>query len=286
MIILLSVLFGLMSMAAYGCANAYSKPLSQEFGPTQALFLRGLTISVILAFAALPSIHYFHNWQAVVATLLLGVVGYIPVLAFTHGIKESPIGVVAPIAGTSPLITVFLSFLFLGVSLHGLQWLAILAIIVANIAVSINLKNWRQSALLKRSSGIPFALIAALGWGVFFFLLVPISRTLGPWLAAFLIELGVTGAAGLHVAIAKKKVRMKHGMRPAIIANGLLICIGTLCYTVGVRYFNIGIVVALSNSTAVMASILGMYLFHEHLHFKERVASIIMILGIIVISVF
>lgn len=286
MIIWLSVLFGLISMAAYGSANAYSKPLSKEHGPAQTLFLRGFTISFMLGLLAIPSFHYLHNWQTALAALLIGAVGYLPVLAFTHGIKESPIGVVAPIAGTSPLITVLLSFLFLAVSLHTLQWFAVIVVITANIAVSINLKNWRQSALFKRSSGIPFALVASLGWGIFFFLLVPISKTLGPWLVAFLVETGVTVAAGLHLILSGQNVRLKAALRPAIILNGLLICIGTLCYTAGVRYFNIGIVAALSNTTAVMASILGVYLFHEKLRLKERVASFIMILGIVVISAF
>ena len=177
-----------------------------------------------------------------------------------------------------------MSFIFLDVTLHSTQWAAITLIILASIAVSIDLKNWRQSNFLKLSSGIPFAIIAALGWGVFFFLLVLITRRISPLLAAFIVELGVTIAAGIHLKSISQTVTYKDALKPEVIWNGILICVGTLAFTIGVKYFNIGIVAALSNSTAIVSSVLGVYMFKEHLKLSDRVATGVMITSVAALS--
>ena len=271
-------------MVTYGFANAFAKPLSQKFGAAELLFLRGIVTSAVLAAASIASYHYLQNWLAVIATLFLGVAGYIPVLAFMHGIKNSRLGIVVPIAGTAPLITVFLAFLFLNVQINLVQWIAIGLVIFANIAVSFDFKNWRQSSAFQLSSGIPFALIAALGWGLFYFFLVPSTKTLGPWLSALLVEVGVTLAAGFHVWLRSKKISLRDIFHRSIVGNGILTCLGTVAFTIGVRYYNLGIVAALANSTALISTLLGALLFKERLHIKEKIAVAIMILGIAIIS--
>jgi drug/metabolite transporter (DMT)-like permease len=286
MIILFSVLIGVLSALAYGSANAFSQPLSKKYGASVTLFLRGVTIVPVLGVASLLYGHYPAHWLIAILALALGMVGYLPVLAFTHAIKESPIGIVAPIAGTSPLVTVLLSFIFLGLKLHPAQWAAIIAIIVASIAISFNVKNWRETKANQLSQGVVFAVLASLGWGLFFFLLILVTRHINSILAAFLIELGVTGGAGVHSKLSGRSLNMVNAKDKHIIVNGLLICVGTVAFTLGVKYYNVGIVAALSNSTAIVASILGVYLYHERLKTKERLAAAFMIAGVIVISVF
>ncbi len=273
-------------MVTYGMALALSKPIAERYGTAQMAFLRGITIVVALTAAALPHITSSLQWHQALLALALGIAGYLPVLAFTHGLRRSPVGIMAPIAGTSSLVTILLAFIFLQVSLQPLQWLAIALVIGANIALSVDVKNWRQSRLLHAASGIPYAALAALGWGLFLFLLVPLSKSLGPWLAALLVELGVTLAAGLHIALRKQSVLFADALRPAVVVNGLLLAAGTVAYTVGVTYFNIPIVAALSNATALVATICGIVLFHEKLHAKERIASVVMIAGIAALPLF
>lgn len=281
MTLLLSVLFGLLSMVSYGFANTYSKPLSQQLGPARTVFLRGLSVCLFLGLSSVPSFHHFqHHWGVAMLTIGLGVAGYIPVLAFTYGVRESRLGVVAPIAATAPLITVLLSFMFLDVRVNSFQWLAIAMVVTVNVFVCVDFTNFRDSNLLRFSSGVPFALIAAAGWGLFYFLLVPSTRALDPWLSAFLIEVGVTVAAGLHVRLANRHVGLADSLRRPVILNALFICMGTVAFTVGVRHYNVGIVAALSNSGALITAALGALLFKEHLQAKEKIAAAVMISGV------
>ncbi|HUC89952.1 MAG TPA: DMT family transporter [Patescibacteria group bacterium] len=286
MSVLMAILLGLMSMVGYGLANVLSQPLAKKLGTAQSLFLRGFSIIVILGIGVAFMPESLTHYREMLIVFGLGVIGYLPLLAFTHGLKVSRISVVAPIAGTSPLVTVLLSFLVLSTQINLLQWLAIVVVIGANIAMSVDPKNLRNSNVMQLSSGVPFALLAALGWGGFYFLLIYATRWLGPWLAAFLVEAGVTLAAGLHVLFSHQRVSLKDAVSRPIVINGALICLGTVAYTIGVRYFNVGIVASLSNSTAVISALVATYMFHEHMTKKEKLAAAVMVTGICAITLF
>lgn len=272
-------------MVGYSLANVFSQPLAKRVGSAQLLFLRGLTITLLLAVACLPEYHRLnHHWGSLLIALILGIAGYLPVLAFTHGVKVSRISIVTPIAGTATLFSVLLAYIFLHSSVSGLQWFAIALVILANILVSINIRDIRQSNVLQLSSGIPSGLTAALGWGVFFFLLIYPTRVLGPWLPALFVELGVTIAAVLHLVVSRQKIPLRAAYSPGVVLNGVAICIGTVAYTVGVHDYNIPIVVTLANSPALLSTFLGIRLFKEKLRPLELWAGAIMIAGVAIIS--
>ncbi len=284
MYIAISIGLGLLSMTAYGLANAFSRPLSRELGAPQVLFLRGFTICAIMLILSLPSLHNLSNVAAVTARFVLGLLGYLPLLAFTHGMKTSRLGIVAPIAGTSPFITIILAAVFLGAAISRAQWLAIIVIVAANIAISVNLKNWRESNVLKLSSGIPFAVMASVGWGLFFFFFIYSTNALGPWLGTLLVEAGVTTAAGLHLWLTHQPVNLADARRPSVMANAALICLGTSAFAVGVHSFSVPIVAALSNSTSLVSAVLATLMFHERFTRTEIIAGACMIGGVAVIA--
>lgn len=283
--ILGAILLGLLSMVGYGLANTYSLPLAKKHGPARLLMLRGITTCLILFLTAIPSLNRARDWRAMLATFLIGILGYLPVLAFTHGIKVSRVSIVAPISGTSPFITVLLSVLIIGAHLHSLQWLGIALIVAANIAVSLNFKSFKESNVLKLSSGVPFALIAALLWGLVFFLLIYPTRSLGPWLSALMIEIGVMIAAGSHVWLRHEPFMFKESVKGPMIANACLIVLGTLSYTIGVHSFNIGLVAALSNSTAIISITAATIVHHERLTRSEKILAVLMGIGVVLISI-
>ena len=190
----------------------------------------------------------------------------------------------APIAGTAPLVTVILSTLFLSVVLTPFQWFAILLVLIANVAISVDLKSWQNFKFIQTSNGIPLALAAAIGWAMFFFFLVPVADRLGPWLSAFLVELGVAIAAGIHLKITSQKINYRKAFSWPVISNGIFIAIGTLAFTIGISYYNVGIVVTLGQSSALITILLGVWIYKEHLTLKERVLSLIMIIGVALLT--
>lgn len=280
-----AIFFGLLSMLGFGFSNAFSKPLAKKYGPANVIFLRGIIISLILLVPALFHLDKLSgHLDFALFAVLLGIAGYLPVLAFTHGIKISRLGIVAPIASTAPLFAVILAQIFLNSPINTGQWLAIFLIIFANVYISFDVRNWRESNMLKLSSGIPYAMVAAVGWGLWSFLIFYPTRSIGPYLAAFFAEFGVTIAAGFHVFQKSKAVDWGGLKDRSMIANGTLVCLGSLALTVGVSRANVAIVVTLSNSPAIISTLLGTYRFHEHLNLKEKLAGSLIILGVIILS--
>ena len=98
--------------------------------------------------------------------------------------------------------------------------------------------------------------------------------------------MGVTLAAGVHLLLTAKRIPYREITSRSIISNAILICLGTVAFTIGARYFNVGIVAALSNSTAIISAVVATYLFHEQLTKKEKIAASIMIAGIVTLTLF
>lgn len=287
--LILSITFGLISMLSYGSANAYAKPLSQTYGGAALIFLRGVTIAAAMAVATVVVSVTGHatwsvQWSVLVAALVLGMIGYLNPLWFFKSMKLSPLGVVAPVAGTAPLFTLLLSVAFLGAALSHGQWWAAAVVIIANIAVTVETKNWRSGRFFRKSEGIPFALAAAVGWGLFAFALAAISKSIGPWLSTLMAEIGVALAAYIHCVVMKQPVELKAMFKPSVIINGLLVGIGTLAFAIGAGMFNVGIVAALSNSTAIVTTLVGVIVFHEHIHKRDWIAGGAMVAGIAALS--
>lgn len=148
----------------------------------------------------------------------------------------------------------------------------------------MNFRSPRDSNILKLASGVPYALVAAVLWGVVFFLIIYPTRSLGPWAAALLLEIGVAMAAAVHVGLRREPLLLRQAATRPVVMNALMIAGGTLAYTVGVRSFNIGLVATLSNSTAVVSIIAATLIHHEQLARNERLLAAVMIIGVVVVS--
>ena len=68
------------------------------------------------------------------------------------------------------------------------------------------------------------------------------------------------------------------------MANGAFIAIAILALTIGISYYNVGIVVTLGQSSALITILLGVWIYKEHLTLKERVLSLIMIIGVALLT--
>lgn len=271
-------------MFSYGLANTFTRPIIHRLGAARMLWVRGLAIVALLAVAALPAYAHLANWKAALAAVGIGVFGYLPPLAFSHGIKLSRISIVTPIASTAPLITVILSTVFLHTKLHGLQWWGIGVVVLANVLASVNFRSLRDSNILKMASGVPYALVASVGWGVVAFLLVYATRWLGPWIASLLLEVGVVLAAAVHVWLRREPFVPKEATRKDVMVNGALIALGTLSFTIGLRSFNVGLVATLGNSNAVVSIIAATLWHHEHLTRAEKYVAGLMVFGVVLVS--
>ena len=231
---------------------------------------------------ALPFLSAVQNWQMFLLGVLAGAVGFLPLLSFFKALERSPIGIVEPIVSTAPVVSVVLSLVFLHTSISLLQWVAIGIIVIANVLISLSLnnsdnKNWR--------AGIPYALFTMVGWGVYFFLLIPISKALGPWVTPLATEGGVLISSLLFLLVTKQLPKIHQITDLRIVVPAACIFIATVAYALASTFALPGIFSSLSQSSGIIAIIAGAFIFHEKLGQRQRILTGVMIVGVLLLSI-
>lgn len=279
-----SILCGLVAMICYGASTAQGKPLILHYGSARFLFLRGFGMTSMTLLAMLLATPLKLEPLGFLAAFMLGLIGYLPVLSFSFALKKGRIGIIAPIGSAAPLITVLLATIFLGTTLSHLQWTGIFLIVSANIGFCLNFQNQPDQKFSSNFQSYALALFAAVGWGIYYYLLALIAHKMGPWLAAFASECGVTAAAALHLYALREKLGLNECIKPKIILNALFCGLGTIFYTIGVTQFDVSIVATLANSTSIVSVLLGHFVLKEHLSIKEVMAGLVLTAGVCVIT--
>ena len=206
---MLGIIYGLISMFGFGISNAIAKVPSSAIGSRKTIFYRGMGISFVM----LVLLIVFREgvvWSVpyMLLAIAIAIFAYIPFATFYHALTKGSVGVVSPIANSSVIITVLLSVLFFGEGLAVLAWAAIGAIVLGIVLLSVDFQDIKRSHLFDIASGIPYAMVSCLLWGVVFFLFkIPVT-VLGPILTTFLIETGVWLSSYVHTRIGKISLRL------------------------------------------------------------------------------
>jgi uncharacterized membrane protein len=138
---------------------------------------------------------------------------------------------------------------------------------------------------LEISSGIPFALIAAIGWGIWMVLIkFPVSE-LGPYLTSFIIEGGALVIAFLTLKRSNEELKVSDKkVFLYIIPISILMTIWSISYYQGIKISDISVIVAISSASPFVVTLFGKIFYKEELAFKQYLAIALIISGIILIS--
>jgi len=282
----LGIVFGLGALIFGGLANSFVKIPSRELGTNKTIFYRNVFDSLFLLVILLFTLSQSNfSLVFIVYTLILSLIGYIPMYFFYRAMAIGKVGVIAPVSSSYALVTLILATIFLKESVTPLQILSILVIVSGVILISVNFKEFKSSQLLKMKSGIPYALIAALGWGIWYILSRFSAKELGPYLAALIIEAGAIPVA--YSLIRKEKTDLKINNKKAfyfIIPLALMMTLWSLCYYQGARVSNLSVVVALSSASPLVVAIYGRIFYKEKLTLHQYLAIGLIVAGVIALS--
>ena len=167
-----ALFFGLITMLSWGVGDFFMKLAADKFGTLRTQFVQfifSIIISVFLIYTFFPIPEF--NWTSGLILLfvpfcILNIGGF---LAYIEALRRGPISLVAPISSGYPIITAVLSVIFLKEAITAIQWIAIFIVIIGVILTSFSTFQKKTSL-----SGIPFAIISFLMWGVLFVLLKPL----------------------------------------------------------------------------------------------------------------
>ena len=279
------IFYGFLAMLAYGTANGLSQVPSKELGARTTIFLRGVIMTLffgILLFFSSPR----YDTSGILIALAIAALGYIPLYLFYKAVQKGKIGVVAPVADSAVVFTVLYSVLWYGEQFSLGQGIALVLIVLGLIFLSLNVQEWRRSELFSLKSGVPYAIVCSLLWGVVYFLLKIPTVTLGPVLTTLLLEGGVTVVAGVHmVALREKITRPTRRLWWYVAALGVAVGVGSLCYTLGLEAAPVSVVAPITFSAPLLSVLYGRIVFSERLRNLQYLGILSVVAGIVLVFV-
>lgn len=280
----LGILFGLLSMIGYGVGNAISKTPIKKIGSIKSIFYLNAIISIFLFLILLATRQAHFEIRYILIAAMISFIAYIPLFFFYQALKLGKVGIITPIANSSVIFTIILSIIFFKESLSLMQVLAIILIILGIILISINLTDFAGSHLFQLSSGIPFALITSILWGLTFFLLkIPVGP-LGPYLSSLILQFGITIFSGIHLLKTHDGFAIKErGVWPYLFAIAIADTVGILFFYLGISLYDVSIISALTFSSPWVAVLLGRIIYKEKLAINQYLAIALTIFGLVLI---
>lgn len=284
----LGIIFGLIAMLGYGLSNPISKVPVKRIGSIKTIFFKNIFVSFLLLITLLFSLSDTNfSGTYILITFLISFVGYIPLLTFYKALKVGKVGIISPIANSSVIFTILFSIIFFKESLALTQIISIFIIISGIVLISLNFKDLKKSHLFKISSGVPFALITCLLWGLVFFLFKIPVMILGPILTSFIIEFGIMIYSGINLKIAKISFNLpKNKILIYIFFVAFFGAIGTLFFNLGVKMYDVSVVAALTFANPLVATLYGKFVYKEKLNIFQGIAIVFILVGITYISYF
>jgi len=282
------IIFGLVATLGFGLHTAISQDPIKSIGPMKAIFFRNIFTSILLLLALmmLPWKIAF-SWDYVLIALVISFIGYIPLLTFYKALNAGKVGIVTPVANSSVIFTIMFSIIFFRESLTEVQLFSIAMIITGIMLISLDLKDLKHSDLFKMSSGLPYALVTCVLWGLVFFLFKFPVTVLGPILTAFITEAGILVFAGANIAASGSgfAVPDRRTMKKIAIAS-FFGALGSLAYNYGITVSDVSIIAALTFANPLVATIYAKAVYKEKLCVQQYAAAAMMIAGIVFISYF
>ena len=221
-----------------------------------------------------------HN---LIVALVISILGYFPLLFFMKALAIGKMGIVSPIASSYTLLTVVFAIIFYHETLSAGQLIAIFGIILGIILISINFRDFKNSHLFDPKSGVPYALLAALTWGVYFFLIRIPTAHLGTYFVSFLVELVILVCALFSLLLSKKPMFEFPDRKSLsfLFFVSLTVSIGVLTYYQAFNIGSVSIVSAIGSSTPLIVTLYGAIFFRERLKLQQYVGMVGILLGII-----
>ncbi|NLG70900.1 MAG: EamA family transporter [Chloroflexi bacterium] len=238
---LLAALLALAAAAAWGSGDFTSGMAARRVGPFHTVFIAYLPGLVVLAAAALARSEAFSSTADLLWGALAGLAGMAGLGFLMRGFSTGRMGVVAPVSAVlATAIPVIFSAFFEGLP-GGLQ-LGGFALALASIWLLS-----RPEPLGGRPKGLGMALLAGLGFGLFFILLGQISEDAVFWPL-------VSGRISACVLMTVYALSRRTALVPQNAPLGLLVLAGVLDAG-GNLFFLLAVQMGRLDVTAVLASL-------------------------------
>jgi drug/metabolite transporter (DMT)-like permease len=282
----LGILFGILAMISWGAADFFVAKSVRTVSVFKTFVwsqLIGL-IPFILIFAIFfnfPSI----SFNSSILILITGLLGFVGVLAFYKGLQVGNIPIVSPIAASSAVVTVILSVIFLKEILTSFQSVGISLAILGTILTSFKFHDIIRLKIKSIASGVKFAVIAMLAWGISFALIDVLIAEFGWFFPIFFLKvLGVFYALA-YSGISRKSIAFPTNIIWFLVLIGILEAAAFLSIGAGIGTDLTSIVVPIASAFPAVTIILARIYLKEILEFNQKLGVLAVLMGLVLLSI-
>ncbi len=272
-------------MVGFGIVNYLIGHYAKRVGAFQTSFWT-LATRVIFLLILAPFLFNYSTFSLyiIAIALLAGLSSTIGGLGLAYGMKEGNISVIVTIDAAYPVVTIVLGLILLNEPITTFQALCIVLIMFGNILAASNLKGILNSAIRKTQLGVKFALLAMVGWGLFFFFLGILTAKVGWFQSAFLASIAQVIFYFVYGYATKSGYKVNMNALFGFFVMGFISLVAFLAYNIGVTYNYISIVTPISAASIIVTVLMAMILMKEKLASSQKIGVLISILGIILLS--
>lgn len=306
----MGILLGLTAALFWGVSDFTARAVTQRIGTYRTLFFMQFVGLVALGMYLLVSgtlVHLLHSasWQSWIWALLVALLNIFSTLALYRAFEIGVLAIVSPIAASSAALTVLLAFLsgetisefraigisaaLLGVVLAATQFGVLQQIppeASAHLTTSAQLEEKRHPARRRLMRGVGMAILAAIGYGLTFWLLgFYVAPDLGGVMPIWLIRLLTPCVLTIGVLPTRQSLRLPSGkVWWLILTIGVLDTAAFVCATIGLTTDQVSVVSVLASLFSAITVLLAWIFLREKLAWNQWLGIGIIFLGIVLVK--
>ena len=288
--ITLAAIYAVISLITTGFSQAFMKGPSEVFSTSKNIAYRNGIISLI-ALGFIPLFRDTVNFDVkyILLGALIATASYMGLFFYIKAIKHGKVGLVSPVASSSLVFSVLVGVIFLGDYLTVSRAIAIIAVLFGVTLLSINFKSFKNSGLFDKATGIPYAILAALVWGLTIpFFSIP-SEKLGPLLFTLVLEgtILVISLITLHIKTEPLKLLGREKSKfPTLVLASILAFVGSFFQNYAYSTQQIIVTVTIISATPLVSIWAGKILHSDRLTKLQYLGAVLAVSGGILAAVF
>ena len=214
----------------------------------------------------------FPGLTAIAAAMAAGLAGAIGLAGLYRGMAIGAMGVVAPISASAAVVPVTVG-LARGEQPSALQLAGVALALFGVVLVSLEPgEEWRLSA------GVPFALVAALGFGGYFVFMDRASADDAYW--AVVVARGFSSSIALAVAAAWGTLRVGRRNLPVLVVIGLFDVAANLALALALNEGYVSLVSVVASLYPVATVLLAVVVLHERPARSQALGGAVALTGV------
>lgn len=282
----IGIITGLIAMLCWGVADFLFSIPTKKLGAKKTIVIYNI-FSLILV---LPFILYFYDSLHITLTnlvlLIIAIlIDAVAIFYFLRAFEIGEVSIVVPISAGYSLVTVILAVLFLSETLTLVGFFSIFIIIIGLIFTSTDIRKLKH---IHTTAGVKESLIAMIGWGVYFFIIGNVSKTMD-YKNLFVFTTVLLAIVFAIFAIIKRvvvtKQDLKHkGILPILIITSIIYSVAWFVINYGITQDLVSLVTPISSLYPVITVILAVVFYKEKLVLNQKLGILAILAGLFLIS--